>query len=214
MSACRRTSSRSATCARRRWTGCGAAANSPMRAQWLLLVMLGLPSPVGPAALAEPDDDPWGGEEDDPFAAFDDEDWDDPWATRGGGLSWTGFVEGGLGGRWEDVENLDRLTSASCGCAPRPATTTAASGSTSRATCCGTTSSRTSTPRSASWRCPSARRQRRRQARPPGPDLGHGRPAVPQRPVPEGLHLLLRGPRRGLPEVALRRGEVSIFTAP
>jgi hypothetical protein len=81
-----------------------------MRKRWLLLVMLGLALSAGAGALAEPDDDARGGDEDDPFAAFEDEEWDDPWATRGGGLSWTGFVEGGLGSRWEDVENLDKLS--------------------------------------------------------------------------------------------------------
>jgi hypothetical protein len=72
--------------------------------------MLGLALSGGAVALAEPDDDAWGNDEDDPFAEFEDEDWDDPWATRSGGLSWTGFVEGGLGSRWEDVENLDKLS--------------------------------------------------------------------------------------------------------
>ena len=47
---------------------------------------------------------------DDPFAEFDAEEWDDPWATRAGGLTWTGFVEGAAGARWTDVDNLDRLS--------------------------------------------------------------------------------------------------------
>jgi hypothetical protein len=68
---------------------------------WPMLLALGLLLAAGPAAPA------WS--QDDPFAGFDD-DWDDPWAARAGGLSWSGFVEGGLGGRWEKVENLDRLS--------------------------------------------------------------------------------------------------------
>jgi hypothetical protein len=56
------------------------------------------------------DTDPVAGEDEDPFAEFEDEDWEDPWATDAGGLTWTGFFEGGLGARSEDVENLDRLT--------------------------------------------------------------------------------------------------------
>jgi hypothetical protein len=67
-----------------------------------MLLALGLLLAAGPAASA------WS--EDDPFAEFDEDDWDDPWAARAGGLSWSGFVEGGLGGRWEKVENLDRLS--------------------------------------------------------------------------------------------------------
>lgn len=69
-----------------------------------LLLAAGLPQ-----AYAQ--DDPAGASGDDPFAAFDeDEDWEDPWATGGGGLTWTGFAEGGLGARWADVDNLDALT--------------------------------------------------------------------------------------------------------
>jgi len=48
--------------------------------------------------------------DDDPFAEFGEEEWEDPWAPDPGGLTWTGFVEGALGARWESVDNLDRLT--------------------------------------------------------------------------------------------------------
>ncbi len=65
----------------------------------------------GLAAHAQPPPDQRAAEGEDPFAAFDDEeDWDDPWATRAGGLAWHGFVEGALGSRWVSVENLDRMT--------------------------------------------------------------------------------------------------------
>jgi hypothetical protein len=67
-----------------------------------MLLVLGLLLAAGPATSAWSDDDP--------FAEFDQDDWDDPWATRGGGLSWSGFVEGALGARWEKIDNLDRLS--------------------------------------------------------------------------------------------------------
>lgn len=66
------------------------------------LVVLGLLLAAAPVAPAWSDEDP--------FADFDENDWDDPWATRGGGLAWHGFVEGAVGARRQDVENLDRLT--------------------------------------------------------------------------------------------------------
>jgi len=81
-----------------------------MRASWSLVLLLGLLLGANPAAPAWSADEPWGDGADDPFAEFEDDDWDDPWATRGRGLSWSGFVEGGLGSRWEDVENLDKLS--------------------------------------------------------------------------------------------------------
>ena len=48
--------------------------------------------------------------EDDPFAAFEEADWEDPWAEEQQGLDWTGFIETAAGARWSDVPNLDRLT--------------------------------------------------------------------------------------------------------
>jgi hypothetical protein len=86
-----------------------------MRTGLELLVMLGLLLAAGHAGAAGSGGDAWedeaeGSGSSDPFAGFDDDDWDDPWATRGGGLSWSGFVEGGLGARWNSVDNLDRLT--------------------------------------------------------------------------------------------------------
>lgn len=74
-----------------------------MRAHPLALAALAAILASIPAAAVATDAD------DDPFAALD-EDWDDPWATRGGGLSWSGFAEAGLGTRWHKVDNLDRLT--------------------------------------------------------------------------------------------------------
>jgi hypothetical protein len=50
------------------------------------------------AGAAHAGDSPW------------DDDWDDPWVTAGGGLSWSGFVEGAAGARRASIENLDRLT--------------------------------------------------------------------------------------------------------
>ena len=80
-----------------------------MRAAWLPLV-LGLLLAAG-AAAAAPEDASSPADGDDPFAQFDAQgDWEDPWATRGSGLSWTGFMEGALGARWGDVDNLDALT--------------------------------------------------------------------------------------------------------
>jgi hypothetical protein len=76
-------------------------------ASWLLPAVLLALGPI--TATAAPEDGPWPAGDDDPFADFDD-DWDDPWATRGAGLQWSGFLEGGLGARFESVENLDRLT--------------------------------------------------------------------------------------------------------
>jgi len=48
--------------------------------------------------------------EDDPFADFEEADWDDPWAEEQQGLDWSGFIEGAAGARWNSVSNLDRLT--------------------------------------------------------------------------------------------------------
>ena len=80
-----------------------------MRAGVLLVLLPGLLMAAGTSAWAQ--DDPWGESGDDPFADFEDEDdWEDPWATDDGGLSWHGFIEGGVGARWEDADNLDRLT--------------------------------------------------------------------------------------------------------
>jgi len=66
---------------------------------WALLAV----APTGWSA--ETGDEP----KDDPFAEFD-EDWEDPWATEDQGLRWSGFVEGALGARDQDVTGLDRLT--------------------------------------------------------------------------------------------------------
>lgn len=79
-----------------------------MRAGFLLLIPAGLLMAAGASAWGR--DDPWGENGDDPFAELEEENWEDPWATGGGGLSWHGFVEGGVGARWTDVNNLDRLT--------------------------------------------------------------------------------------------------------
>jgi hypothetical protein len=78
-----------------------------MSLQRLLPILAMLALVTGPAQGAELAGDPG---EDDPFADFGDEDWEDPWATGGAGLRWTGFVEAGLGARWADVDNLDTLT--------------------------------------------------------------------------------------------------------
>jgi hypothetical protein len=75
-----------------------------MRSAWPLALVLGAAVAAAPARAQQ---DPWG-EDEDPFAAFEDE-WDDPWAGRGG-LAWTGFVEGALGSRWASVDDLDRMT--------------------------------------------------------------------------------------------------------
>jgi hypothetical protein len=45
---------------------------------------------------------------DDPFAEFEQNDWDDPWATRGAGLTWTGFIEGG----WARAGRMSRTSTA------------------------------------------------------------------------------------------------------
>jgi hypothetical protein len=73
-----------------------------------LLTLTGLLLALALTPQAAAEGDSW--DEDDPFAGLEDDDWDDPWATRGAGLSWSGFVEGGLGGRWTNAEPLDRLT--------------------------------------------------------------------------------------------------------
>src|SRR5690606_38993312 len=92
-----------------RWTGCVAAATSAMRSARPVLLALWLLLAAGAAVPGwTAEDRPDGA--DDPFAEFDPEEWDDPWATRAGGLRWTGFVEGAGGARWTDVDNLDRLT--------------------------------------------------------------------------------------------------------
>ena len=73
----------------------------PRARRWLpwlgLLLIAAAPGAVGAA-------------EDDPFAEFEEEEWEDPWGPDTGGLTWTGFVEGALGARWDNVENLERLT--------------------------------------------------------------------------------------------------------
>ncbi len=88
-----------------------------------VLVALGLLLAATPATVAWTDE-PWPGNgeesstqaESDDWANDDwddddwDDDWDDPWGTDRAGLSWSGFVEGGLGARWDSVDNLDRLT--------------------------------------------------------------------------------------------------------
>jgi hypothetical protein len=75
------------------------------------LLIFGLLLLSGLAAQARAEPDQGDAEGADPFAEFDDEDdWDDPWATREGALAWHGFVEGALGSRWVTVENLDRMT--------------------------------------------------------------------------------------------------------
>ena len=81
-----------------------------MRAGLTLALLLSLLLAAGsPHAWGE--DTTPGESGDDPFAEFEeDDDWEDPWATGGGGLTWTGFAEGGLGARWDDIENLDKLT--------------------------------------------------------------------------------------------------------
>jgi hypothetical protein len=81
-----------------------------VRKPWSWLVVLGLLLAAGAASFAGAADEPWGEESDDPFAELDDDDWDDPWATRAGGLAWSGFAEGGLGARSAQIDHLDRLT--------------------------------------------------------------------------------------------------------
>lgn len=77
----------------------------------LLLTILGLLLLSGPVTQLHAADDPTDAEGDDPFAEFDTEDdWDDPWTPRSGGLAWHGFIEGALGSRWVSVDNLDRIT--------------------------------------------------------------------------------------------------------
>lgn len=78
-----------------------------MRYATAVLLLLGPLLCCGGAgrALAE---DP--GAEDDPFADFEEADWDDPWAGEQQGLDWSGFIEGAAGARWNSVSNLDRLT--------------------------------------------------------------------------------------------------------
>ena len=58
----------------------------------------------GPARAADS-----GGDGGGDAVEFED-DWGDPWATEDQGLSWTGFVEGGAGLRFQGVDNLRRLT--------------------------------------------------------------------------------------------------------
>jgi hypothetical protein len=53
-----------------------------------------------------------------------------------------------------------------------------------------------------------------RQGRPPGPHLGHGRPALPQRPVPQGLAVVLHRPRRRVPQGPLRRRQAQPLQRP
>lgn len=77
-----------------------------MRAAWPVLFMFGALLLAAPAGS----DDAPPNDAGDPFAELGEDDWDDPWATRGTGLTWTGFMEGGLGARWQDAGNLDRLT--------------------------------------------------------------------------------------------------------
>lgn len=62
----------------------------------------------GPARAA---DDGWSDEDGggDDAAGFEDN-WGDPWASEDEELTWTGFVEGGAGGRFQDVDKLGRLT--------------------------------------------------------------------------------------------------------
>lgn len=82
-----------------------------MRTGLTLALLLGLLAAPGATPPAWAQEDPWGENGDDPFAEFEeDDDWEDPWATGGSGLRWTGFFEGGLGARWDSVDNLDRLT--------------------------------------------------------------------------------------------------------
>ena len=77
-----------------------------MRGTRPLTFMLGLLLAAAPAWSVDttPED------VDDAFAEFETDEWNDPWATRTGGLTWTGFVEGAAGARWTDVDNLDRLS--------------------------------------------------------------------------------------------------------
>jgi len=81
-----------------------------MPAAWIRPALLVLLLAAGPATPAWSTDGAGGNEGDDPFAEFEEDDWDDPWATHDGGLAWSGFVEGGLGGRWEEVDNLEQLS--------------------------------------------------------------------------------------------------------
>lgn len=80
-----------------------------MRAARLAVLALGAWLAAAPQTGAWALEEPGPADADDPFAEFDD-DWDDPWATRGGGLTWTGFVDAGLGARWHDVDNLGSRT--------------------------------------------------------------------------------------------------------
>ena len=73
----------------------------PLARCWLPLLGMLLIA-VAPLAARAADDDP--------FAEFEQQEWEDPWAADPGGLSWTGFAEGALGARWDSVDNLDRLT--------------------------------------------------------------------------------------------------------
>jgi hypothetical protein len=67
----------------------------------LLALLLALASPGAPAAGEDEDRDEgdWEGQ------------WSDPWGNEDASrLRWTGFVEGGAGWRWANVENLDSMT--------------------------------------------------------------------------------------------------------
>lgn len=82
-----------------------------MHAGPALALLLCLLAAAGTVLPAWGQDGRQGENGDDPFAEFESaDDWEDPWATGGGGLSWHGFLEGGLGARWDDVDNLDALT--------------------------------------------------------------------------------------------------------
>jgi len=71
-----------------------------------LLAALATPGAPAWAADEQGSDAQGGGDE---TAGFE-EDWGDPWAVEDQGLTWTGFVEGGAGLRFQEVEKLRRLT--------------------------------------------------------------------------------------------------------
>lgn len=80
-----------------------------MRPLISVLTMAGLLGLAWPAVAQESGEDTGAERESGDWGS--EEDWGDPWASEEDtGLRWTGFVEGALGARWADVDNLDALT--------------------------------------------------------------------------------------------------------